>query len=111
EDVSGLLRRYRPGTLTRLRGQAARRALAAGEGKAVSRSGLLPERELRTRTGALIRSRIKAVAGGQGPTSRRLWMPRSGRACRLENTAAQRIAWNLFSYQSSVLSYQSSVSH
>jgi len=39
----------------------------------------------RTSTWTLIRSRAKPAAGSEGPTSRRLRMPRSGRACRLEN--------------------------
>ena len=36
----------------------------------------------RTRTGASIRGRAKPAAGSKGPTSHRVWMPCSGRACR-----------------------------
>src|SRR5579862_3719230 len=48
--ASGSLWRRRPGALTRLREPVARLALAAGERKAASRSVLLSEKDLRTRT-------------------------------------------------------------
>jgi len=49
-----------------LRELVARLALAAGERKAASRSGLLSEKDLRTRTGALIRGWAKPAVGSEG---------------------------------------------